>query len=100
MIHAYRVVIGTSLICGPKWMAWPYRHAAVHGLGNMQVVHVQTIALYHVFRRVRIRAKSACYLRHFRPSASMYERGFSTGIFVDFDVGDFHVNLSRRSKFG
>ena len=52
----------------------------VHGPEKMdniwmtkQVVHVETIALYHVFRRARILAESAHYVRVVRP---LLHRGF------------------------
>jgi hypothetical protein len=64
--------------------------------------HVKQVKM-QIFRRVRILAKSAYSLRHVLSSDCLSARISSAPtvrIFVRFDIGDFHLNLSRKYKFG
>jgi hypothetical protein len=51
------------------------------------------------FRHFRIVAKSACSLRHVRPSLRVHDADPTGRISVKFDYGDYDENLSRSSRF-
>jgi hypothetical protein len=53
-------------------------------------------------RRVRTVAKSAYYRRRVYPSACLasVDAGRTERMSVKVGIGDFHQNLTRKSKFG
>jgi len=57
------------------------------------------VSTLKLFRRVRIFPKSAYYLRHIRLSACT-SVAVTGRISVKFDIEDFLVNLSWKSRFG
>jgi hypothetical protein len=59
---------------------------------------VVTVTLLKLFRRVFVRARSVCFLRHVFPSAYMNATPIGQ-IFMKFDVRDIYGNLSRKIVF-
>ena len=94
---------GTSILlvhiqipgCTASHLILLYTHATIHQNFNSVYFNIFTS------RHVRVVAKSAYYLCRVRTCQSPCTSAASTGeVSVKFDIGNFHENLSRNSRFG
>jgi hypothetical protein len=68
----------------------------------LYVIEDQILKLNSLKRRVRIVAKSAYYRRRVYPSACLasMDAGRAERMSLKLGIGDFHQNLTRKSRFG
>jgi len=58
--------------------------------------------MFKLFRRVPVSSKKLVLVSSYlssRLSVLMYQRGSNCPIFLKFDTGDFHDDVSRKSRF-
>jgi hypothetical protein len=83
----------------PPCFVWSRLFMLYSLIGRIFEQETWSVSTLKLFRRVRIVPKGAYYLRHICLSACI-SAAVTGRIFAKFDIEDFFVNVSRKSKFG